>query len=129
MAKKTSRKTVHSLALIAGGISLVATGFLKGPEAKILWQCTMIGVGFAWASILSMPYAMLSSALPAKRMGVYMGIFNFFIVIPEILAALCLEPVVKQVFGDDPVKVVMLGGASLLLAAVATQFVKDEAPV
>ena len=125
----TSRKTVHSLALIAGGLSLIATGFLKGPEAKTLWQCTMIGVGLAWASILSMPYAILSGALPAKRMGVYMGIFNFFIVIPEILASLALEPVVKQAFGNDPVKVVMMGGASLLVAALMTQFVKDESPV
>jgi len=128
LAKKTSRKTVHSLALIAGGASLIATGFLKGPEAKLLWQCTMIGVGIAWASILSMPYAILSGALPAGRMGVYMGIFNFFIVIPEILASLALEPVVKQLFENDPVKVVMMGGASMLVAAVMTQFVKDESP-
>lgn len=127
LARRTSRKAVHTLALIAGGVSLVATGFLHGPEAKLAWQCTMIGVGIAWASILSMPYAMLSSALPPQRMGVYMGIFNFFIVIPEILASLALEPVVKEVFGNDPVKVVMLGGASLLVAAVATQFVEDEA--
>jgi maltose/moltooligosaccharide transporter len=128
LAKKTSRKTVHSLALIAGGLCLIATGFLKGPEAKLLWQCTMIGVGIAWASILSMPYAILSGALPAGRMGVYMGIFNFFIVIPEILASLALEPVVKQLFENDPVKVVMMGGASMLIAAVMTQFVKDESP-
>ena len=128
LAKKTSRKTVHSLALIAGGVCLIATGFLKGPEAKLLWQCTMIGVGIAWASILSMPYAILSGALPAGRMGVYMGIFNFFIVIPEILASLALEPVVKQLFENDPVKVVMMGGASMLIAAVMTQFVKDESP-
>ena len=129
LAKRTSRKTVHSLALIAGGLCLIATGFLKGPEAKPLWQCTMIGVGIAWASILSMPYAILSGALPAGRMGVYMGIFNFFIVIPEILASLALEPVVKQLFENDPVKVVMMGGASMLIAAVMTQFVKDESPV
>lgn len=128
LAKKTSRKTVHSLALIAGGLCLITTGFLKGPEAKLLWQCTMIGVGIAWASILSMPYAILSGALPAGRMGVYMGIFNFFIVIPEILASLALEPVVKQLFENDPVKVVMMGGASMLIAAVMTQFVKDESP-
>jgi maltose/moltooligosaccharide transporter len=85
----------------------------------------MIGVGIAWASILSMPYAILSGALPAHRMGVYMGIFNFFIVIPEILASLALQPVVKQLFNNDPVKVVMLGGASLLVAALVTQFVRE----
>jgi maltose/moltooligosaccharide transporter len=128
LAKKTSRKMLHSLALIAGGLSLLATGFLQGMEAKFLWQCTMVGVGIAWASILSMPYAILSGALPSGRVGVYMGIFNFFIVIPEILASLALEPVVKLWFHNDPVKVVMLGGASLLIAAVTTQFVTDVSP-
>jgi maltose/moltooligosaccharide transporter len=128
LAKVTSRKTVHSLALILGGLSLLATGFIHGEEAKTLWQCTMIGVGIAWASILSMPYAILSGSLPSNRTGVYMGIFNFFIVIPEILASLALEPVVKELFHNAPVKVVMLGGASLLIAAICTQFVKDESP-
>jgi maltose/moltooligosaccharide transporter len=113
-AKMLGQKTVHALALAAGGISLLATGFIHD---KTQWQLTMIGVGIAWASILAMPYAMLSGALPAARMGVYMGIFNFFIVIPEILASLALGPVVKNIFGNDPVKVVMLGGASMLLAA------------
>jgi len=113
---------VHTIALCAGGLSLLATGFIHD---RLLWQCTMIGVGLAWASILSMPYAILSGALPASRMGVYMGIFNFFIVIPEILASLALGPVVKQLFGNDPVKVVMLGGASMLIAALLTQWVKE----
>ncbi len=124
-----SRKWFHTLALLSAAVALGATGFIKGMESKLAWQCTMIGVGIAWASILSMPYAILSGSLPAKRMGVYMGIFNFFIVIPEILASLALEPIVKDAFGNDPVKVVMMGGASLLIAAVATQFVKDESPV
>ena len=122
LAKKTNRRVVHSLALLCGGACLLATGFIHD---RTLWQCTMIGVGIAWASILSMPYAMLSGALPANRTGVYMGIFNFFIVIPEIIASLALEPVVKGLFGNDPVKVVMLGGGSLLLAALATQFVRE----
>jgi len=124
MAKATSRKTVHALALIAGGACLLATGFIHD---KVLWQCTMIGVGLAWASILAMPYAMLSDSIPAARMGVYMGIFNFFIVIPEIIASVALEPVVKQVFNNDPVKVVMLGGASMLVAALTTFIVRDTA--
>jgi maltose/moltooligosaccharide transporter len=117
IAKATNRKTVHFLALLCGGSSLIATGFIHD---RFLWQCTMIGVGIAWASILAMPYAILSGSLPAERMGVYMGIFNFFIVIPEITASIALEPVVKHVFGNDPVKVVMFGGASMLLAAVMT---------
>ncbi len=126
LANATSRKVVHSVALVLGGLSLLATGFIHGVESRVLWQCTMIGVGIAWASILSMPYAMLSSSLPANRTGVYMGIFNFFIVIPEIIASLALEPVVKQLFHNAPVKVVMLGGGSLLIAAVATCFVTDH---
>jgi maltose/moltooligosaccharide transporter len=124
-ARLTSRKIVHGLALAAGGLSLLATGFIHD---KFLWQCTMIGVGLAWASILSMPYAILSGALPAARMGVYMGIFNFFIVLPEIVASLALEPIVKNEFGDDPVKAVMLGGAFLLLAALLMAIVRDNAP-
>lgn len=124
MARATSRKTVHSLALAAGGLSLLAVGFIHDPVG---WQCTMIGVGIAWASILSMPYAILSGALPAARVGVYMGIFNFFIVLPEIAASLSLEPVVKNIFNDDPVKAVMLGGAFMLLAALLMPLVRDDA--
>jgi len=123
LSAKIGRRQVHALALVLGGASLLATGFIHD---RTLWQCTMIGVGIAWASILAMPYAMLSRALPAARMGVYMGIFNFFIVLPEILASLTLEPVVRQVFHNDPVKVVMLGGASLLVAAVALVWVPAE---
>ena len=126
LAKATSRKTVHTIALTAGALSLIATGFIKGPEGKMAWQLTMIGVGLAWASILSMPYAILSGSLPPGRTGVYMGIFNFFIVIPEILASLGLEPVVKKLFHNDPVKVVMLGGVMMLLAAVSVRFVEDK---
>ncbi len=121
-ARVTSRKIVHALALIAGGVGLLSTGFIHD---RVLWQCTMIGVGIAWASILAMPYAMLSGALPAERMGVYMGIFNFFIVIPEILASIALEPIVKDLFGNDPVKVVMLGGACMIVAAAFVARVKD----
>jgi maltose/moltooligosaccharide transporter len=121
-ARATSRKLVHAFALIAGGIGLLATGFIHD---RILWQCTMIGVGVAWASILAMPYAILSGALPAERMGVYMGIFNFFIVIPEILASIALEPIVRDLFGNNPVKVVMLGGVSMLAAAAFVARVKD----
>lgn len=124
LAGVTSRRTVHTLALVAGGASLLCTGLIHD---RILWQCTMLGVGIAWASILVMPYAILAGALPAARMGVYMGIFNFFIVIPEIVASLGLEPVMKEFFGNDPVKVVMLGGAFLLVGAMLMQFVPEAA--
>jgi len=122
VARASSRKLVHAVALVCGGFGLLSTGFIHD---RLLWQCTMIGVGIAWASILAMPYAMLSGALPAERVGVYMGIFNFFIVIPEILASIALEPIVKDLFGNNPVKVVMLGGASMLIAAVCVSRVKD----
>ena len=89
----------------------------------------MVGVGIAWASILAMPYAILSSALPADRMGVYMGIFNAFIVIPEIVAAVGFGPAIRLILGpgnpNAPLYVVMFGGASLLVAAAAVAFVHD----
>jgi maltose/moltooligosaccharide transporter len=123
VARTIGRKRVHGIALILGGVSLVATGFIHD---RILWQCTMIGVGIAWASILALPYAILSGALPEERTGVYMGIFNFFIVIPEIVASVALEPVVKHVFSNDPVKVVMLGGISMIVAAALMARVTDN---
>lgn len=121
-ARMTSRRSVHAVALLCGGISLLSTGVIHD---RVVWQCTMVGVGIAWASILAMPYAMLSGAIPSERTGVYMGIFNFFIVIPEIVASVALEPVVKELFGNNPVKVVMLGGVSMLIAAAFTMRVKD----
>src|SRR5260370_26940056 len=87
----------------------------------------MVGVGIAWASILSMPYAILSGALPPARMGVYMGIFNFFIVIPEIIASLSFQPLVRNVFNNDPLYVVMLGGGCMLAAAMLVSRVRDVA--
>ena len=85
-----------------------------------------VGIGIAWASILSMPYAILSGALPAERMGVYMGIFNFFIVLPEILAALCFGGWVKTYLHGNLIHAVMAGGVCLLLAAAALLFVPKE---
>lgn len=123
LAKHTSRKAVHSLALVCGGLGLLSTGWFTNPYLLLL---TMVGVGIAWASILSMPYAMLAGALPAARIGVYMGVFNFFIVIPEIVQALTFGPLVRNVFGNDPVKVVMFGGGCLLLAALLTWRVEDH---
>jgi maltose/moltooligosaccharide transporter len=95
---------------------------------------SMVGVGIAWASILSMPYAILSTVLPPSRMGVYMGVFNFFIVIPEIVASLGFGPLTRALFGQDnpnaPLYTVMLGGVCLLAAAVCVSLVDDsERPV
>jgi maltose/moltooligosaccharide transporter len=85
----------------------------------------MTGVGVAWASILSMPYAMLTGALPLKKMGVYMGIFNFFIVIPQILAASILGSMVKFLFNGHTMNALIAGGISMIIAALSVRFVND----
>ena len=86
----------------------------------------MIGVGIAWAAILSLPYAMLSQAVPMKKMGIYMGIFNFFIVIPQILAASVLGILVRVLFGGHSINALVLGGLLLVLAGLATLRVDDH---
>lgn len=122
LASRTSRKFVHALALVCGGVGLLSTYLIHDKNLLLL---TMVGVGIAWASILSMPYAILSGSLPPARMGVYMGVFNFFIVIPEIIASLTFQPLVKHVFQNNPLYVVMLGGASMLVAALLVTRVRD----
>ena len=125
-AAATSRKTVHAAALLCGAAGLLSVWFIHDRWLLLL---SMVGVGIAWASILSMPYAILSTALPAHRMGVYMGVFNFFIVIPEIVAALGFGPLIRLVFGEDnanaPLYVVMLGGVLLAAAAACVGLVDD----
>jgi maltose/moltooligosaccharide transporter len=126
VAKATSRKQTHALALVCGALGLLSVYVIH--DQYVLWL-TMVGVGIAWASILSMPYAILSGALPAERMGVYMGIFNFFIVIPEIVASLTFGIVIRAFFGaDNPnatLYMVMIGGVCLLIAAALVTRVDD----
>jgi maltose/moltooligosaccharide transporter len=124
LAAATSRKTVHALSLICGGVGLLSIYLIRDQYMLLL---AMVGVGIAWAAILSMPYAILSGALPPARMGVYMGVFNFFIVIPEITASLTFQPLVKHVFNNEPLYVVMLGGVCLLIAAALVVRVRDVA--
>src|ERR1044072_1641129 len=127
LAKETSRKTVHTIALLCGGIGLIAVNFISN---KYVLFGSMAGVGIAWASILSMPYVMLSTAVPPARMGVYMGVFNLFIVIPQIVMSLIVPSIFNSVLGADPRKAVVLGGISLLVAAASVVIVKDvHAPV
>lgn len=110
-----------------GGVGLLAVGAIHGEEHK-QWLLPALALGgVAWASILSMPYAILAGALPEERMGVYMGIFNFFIVLPEIIAALTFGPIVKNFLGGNLVYAVMAGGVFMLLAAALAQWV-DEKP-
>ncbi len=123
LAARVDRRRVHALCLILGAIGLIAVGFIHGQEQKwFLFGALALG-GIAWASILSMPYAMLAGALPPHRMGVYMGIFNFFIVLPEIIAALTFGPLVKNYLGGNLVYAVMAGGVFMGLAALLTLLV------
>lgn len=117
-------KWIHFFSLLAGGLGLASIGFVRNPLV-LQWVC-FSGIGIAWASILSMPYAMLSAALPANRMGVYMGIFNFFIVIPQILVAIVLSRVMEHFEGVNRLTAVVIGGVCMLIAAGFTLLVKDE---
>ena len=130
LAALTSRKAVHSASLICGGAGLLSVWIIQDQYLLLL---SMAGVGIAWASILSMPYAMLSTALPADRMGVYMGVFNFFIVIPEIVAALTFGALSRALFGEGnpnaPLYFVMLGGLCMLAASACVWRVHDEGGV
>ena len=122
LARKTSRKTVHMIALVCGGIGLISVYFIAN---KWMLFASMAGVGIAWASILSMPYVMLSTAVPQARMGVYMGVFNLFIVIPQIVMSLIVPNIFNNVLGADPRNAVVLGGISMLVAAVTVLGVRD----
>lgn len=125
LARLTNRKITHSIALVAGGLGLISIYFLKNPQMMIF---SMLGVGLAWSSILSMPYAILTGSLPQNKMGVYMGIFNFFIVLPQILAATILGFMVKDLFNEESIYALIAGGLSMMLAAILVIFVKDGNP-
>lgn len=121
LAKKTSRPTTHLICLVAGGAGLISFFLFKD---KYLLIISMAGIGLAWSSILSMPYSMLTASLPSNKMGVYMGIFNFFIVIPQILAATLLGFFTKHFFNGNAIYTIVLGGCLMIVAAVLTLRIK-----
>jgi len=123
LAKKFSRKKVHMISLIIGGLAFASFYVIKDPQLLLISE---LGIGLAWASILAMPYAILTGSLPAEKMGVYMGIFNFFIVIPQITAAAILGFFVRDIFGGEAIYALLLGGASLILAGLLVNIVDDE---
>lgn len=128
IAKFIGKKQTHALALACGGLGLISMYFIK--DVNNLW-ISMIGLGFAWASILAMPYAMLIDSIPQKKMGVYMGIFNFFIVIPQIINGIFGGPIVSGIFGKQAIDYVVVGGVCMLLGAILTLFFiksEDETP-
>ncbi|WP_415909225.1 MFS transporter [Oleiharenicola sp. Vm1] len=117
-------KAMHRVGLLCAGAGLLSAGFVHEPKLLIV---SMVGVGIGWATILSMPYALLSNSIPPAQMGFYMGVFNFFIVLPQILAATVLGPVVQHLLGGRAIAAVMVGGASMLVAALALQRVPEAA--
>jgi len=124
IADKLGRKTTHSLCLLAGAAGLISVAFVT--DKNMLYVC-MTGVGIAWASILSMPYAMLSGVLPAQKIGIYMGIFNFFIVLPEIIASLGFKWVMNNLLNNDRLLAVQVGGFLMILAAIICfLFIKEK---
>jgi maltose/moltooligosaccharide transporter len=123
IAYKTNRRITHMICLLIGGVGLISIYWLPDPK----WLILSLGlVGIAWASILSMPYAILSGALPANKMGYYMGVFNFFIVIPQIVAATILGFFTMKVFNANTLSTLVLGGGSMILAGFLTLLVKDD---
>jgi maltose/moltooligosaccharide transporter len=122
LSKLTSRKTVHLISLVAGGLGLASFYLIKDPNLLLLSE---LGIGLAWASILAMPYAILTGSLPAEKMGVYMGIFNFFIVIPQITAASILGFFVRNIVGGEAIYALVLGSASMIVAGIMVMFVDD----
>ncbi len=119
IANKLGRKLTHTLCLLCGAIGLISVAFVE--NKYMLYGC-MTGVGIAWASILSMPYAMLSGVLPENKIGVYMGIFNFFIVLPEIIASLGFGWIMRNVLNNDRLAAVQIGGGLMILAALICFF-------
>lgn len=122
LAEKTSRKTVHIICLTLGGLGLISTAFATN---KFMLMFGMAGVGIAWTSILAMPYVILAGAIKPERMGVYMGVFNLFIVIPQVVMSFLVPQIYERVLGGKPINVVVLGGISMLIAAASVFIVKD----
>ena len=122
VAARTSRRITHMICLILGGVGLIGIYLIKDPNMLLL---PMIAVGLAWASTLTMPYAILAGALPANKMGFYMGVFNFFIVIPQIVAAAILGFFVNNVFNNESIYALVVGGVSMIIAGFLNFIVKD----
>lgn len=123
LAKKIGRKATHSLSLLCGALGFASFLLFKDPMMLII---SMVGVGVAWGSILAMPYAMLAGSLPAAKMGVYMGIFNFFITIPQICNGLIGGFMVKHLYGGHTIYALVFSGVCLLIACISVLFVQDK---
>lgn len=123
IAHKIGRKLTHSLSLTAGAIGLLSIYFITNPTTLIY---SMIGVGMAWGSILSMPYAILAPSLPTRKMGIYMGIFNIFITVPQIINGIFGGMIVKRLFDSQAIYAIIMSGCFLLMAAISVLWVEDK---
>jgi maltose/moltooligosaccharide transporter len=124
IASKIKNKYTHMLCLFIGGAGLLSIQFISHGNVLMLYA-VMGAVGIAWSSILSMPYSMLSGCLPEQKIGIYMGIFNFFIVLPEIIAALFFGPIMENVLHNNQIHAVMVGGGLLIVAGILTVRIKE----
>ena len=126
IAKGIGRKATHAVCLLLGGGGLITMYLFTNPD---LMFASMIGIGIAWASILAMPYAILSDSLPPAKMGTYMGIFNFFITIPQIVNGVIHGWIVNHVYNGQPIYALLTGGCFLILAAVSVILIKEKSKV
>lgn len=126
IARKIGRKLTHAFSLVCGGAGLIGIYFIHNPDWLIL---PMIGIGIAWASILAMPYVILSGSIPAGKMGIYMGIFNFFITIPQLINGIVGGPIVKHLYNNQPIYAIIMSGVFMLCAAVSVIYVYDPVEV
>src|SRR5205085_10466608 len=122
LASRVGRRGTHSLCLLAGAAGLLSIALIHN---KWLLFVPMLGIGVAWASILSMPYSILAAAIPSNKMGIYMGIFNFFIVIPEILSSVFFGWVMANLLGNDRMKALIVAGVCFIVAALLMQRVRE----
>ncbi len=123
IASKIGRRLTHSLALAMGGISFLSFYFITDSNLLVI---PMIGIGFAWGSILAMPYAMLANSLPPKKMGMFMGLFNMSITIPQIINGIFGGLILKYFFNSDPMFSILMAGVLMLLGAISTVFIEDK---
>ncbi|NTV83656.1 MAG: SLC45 family MFS transporter, partial [Bacteroidales bacterium] len=123
VARRLSKKVTHAIALGIGGASLLSFLFFTDPHFLII---PMIGIGIAWGSILAMPYAMLANSIPPNKMGVYMGLFNMSITIPQIISGIFTGLILKYFFHDNPILCIVMAGVSMFLGALAAMLIKEK---
>ncbi|MFN7846464.1 MAG: MFS transporter [Bacteroidota bacterium] len=126
LALRIGKKYTHMICLIAGGLGLISLFFIHDQKMLLI---PMVGIGLAWASTLTMPYSILAAALPSKQMGFYMGVFNFFIVIPQIVAAALLGFFVKSMFNNESIYALVIGGISMIVAGLLCKFIADKSHI